>query len=899
MLETLSYSASCHRCALAAGLHYHETVERHSYDPEDLSKALRLYQHVLELDPTHNQGLYNTGVLHRAAGRYAEAESAFEVLVSVNPTIAHAWYELGVIRLARFNQSAGVRDIQHACALATDAPRDAANAHSMACEQQQTVENMNSQFSQPSSAMRALVTEYGHGDEQQVRSSFSSLQRPSSCASARFMIYVEDDQSQKVGLGFMFRFAYQLFMWARVENRVLVEAVYIDGKGGLTPRWRWCEREPFGYKCFFRDWSPCEQYLRELRAPLDIDGLPAWERENTMHERFVVASTEALSASNNNWLMDGAHGIPWEMSAGKLWWSARVQGLLLQPQPWLEQAADRFIGDHFGSRPFLLLHIRAGSHPDRIPTRTYLPYLLLLSELSGVRQVLLQTESLAVAQEVTGWSATHNISVRFTENQRGETDSWNVKFMPADAVNMTELGRIAVLNHAIGRHAVAAIGCMWSGWFTHMASAMDSRWGGPVPVLSLGAGAESPFNGAGYKVVGTRSWVWQASKFKNEEDPVRDNRTIRKWWSRLQGSFAGRSSTQEGQAAHHLPPAPDASSRRTSRRVNRRELFIGNGVVHASKPDQVADWTGSGWANVTTTATSATFAPDVVWDMRHLGRKPAPLFDDASFEEVHAFGSIPSLQQHWLDLRSVEADLGELWRIVAPDGLLCGSSPSLPTMDGSTEPRWFAHLTSGMLGVSSRDSSQAQGASLGFTPFKSAVVEDVFLFCVKAVKSAVIHAHAAPAAGDDAIDARLKMELSSYHLATVADPSCASYVQRHERLTAFPVERAVQALEVAASIQPGCSVIPLSLGRFLIETEQLVLAKIVFSQVLSRFHHANERALVFANLGAIEAKWVGAQDKSKAAKYASLAATELTVAEVDRAALQQLLTLRIHRQSSW
>lgn len=63
--------------------------------------------------------------------------------------------------------------------------------------------------------------------------------------------------------------------------------------------------------------------------------------------------------------------------------------------------------------------------------------------------------------------------------------------------------------------------------------------------------------------------------------------------------------------------------------------------------------------------------PDVVWD---LNRKPWP-WDDATFDEVHAYEVLEHLGRGVGDEESFFEDFYECWRILKPNGLLCATCP--------------------------------------------------------------------------------------------------------------------------------------------------------------------------------------------------------------------------------
>jgi SAM-dependent methyltransferase len=98
------------------------------------------------------------------------------------------------------------------------------------------------------------------------------------------------------------------------------------------------------------------------------------------------------------------------------------------------------------------------------------------------------------------------------------------------------------------------------------------------------------------------------------------------------------------------------------------ELLLGCG----SRRKKLIDPNGTGWSNLVTLDINPDHTPDVVWD---LTKKPWP-FDDNTFEEVHAIEVLEHLGQQG-DYKAFFSDFSEIWRVLKPDGVFFGSSPSL------------------------------------------------------------------------------------------------------------------------------------------------------------------------------------------------------------------------------
>lgn len=97
-----------------------------------------------------------------------------------------------------------------------------------------------------------------------------------------------------------------------------------------------------------------------------------------------------------------------------------------------------------------------------------------------------------------------------------------------------------------------------------------------------------------------------------------------------------------------------------------KELLIGCGSrrVKHLQPD------GEGWHDLTTLDINPDHRPDVEWDLENL---PLP-FPDNSFDQIHAYEVLEHTGRQG-DYRFFLAQFEDFWRILRPDGLLCGSVP--------------------------------------------------------------------------------------------------------------------------------------------------------------------------------------------------------------------------------
>eukprot|EP00937_MAST-01D_sp_MAST-1D-sp2_P007500 g7500.t1 len=400
-------------------------------------------------------------VLTKRGGRLREAKDAYVAAIRAHPASAEAHGNLGMLlyythgtlpaapwRGGGGGGGSGAVDAATTMRRALSLARAQQNAHLEAVYEANiklVLQRREPAWAAPSARMDDLVHTYrvrpaagadGYDSEAAaavaLRAAFLRSQNPRDCASARYLVLLDDEQ--QVGLGFKYHYIAQYAMWAMAEGRVLVEAAHVSPREEW--RWRWCGVPPYSWQCYVRPWSRCEGRMARglglanstaavhaLRMESGAGGgagvgtrgpggtLPLWRREATLGHRVVAE--RVTHKAKTNWLIFGGAGIDWPASQGKLWWFAQLLAVLFRPRAWVRREAEAFLrsaqllrraapragappewqdarqGRDRGRaaelarrgrgrlqhklemRPFVLVHMRMGDNPFRLPAAQY------------------------------------------------------------------------------------------------------------------------------------------------------------------------------------------------------------------------------------------------------------------------------------------------------------------------------------------------------------------------------------------------------------------------------------------------------------------------------------------------------------------------------------------------
>ena len=280
-----------------------------------------------------------------------------------------------------------------------------------------------------------------------------TLQHPELCS--RYML-VEDDML-RAGLGFTGRLLASALLLAIRSGRVLLEVPQVNGTASNlsgTPFSRWCDQPPHTLQCAFEPWTHCAppQSHRDvvtfetecsclLHGKFDIDRMPQLHTTNCtghkdsllnrgrclLHHKAAVMRVKLTSIYRLRFLYESPGDAAFSVLRA-------AQRYLFTPRPWVRALARCFKRQHgLHSGRFLSVHIRsspeksaeaARSNKRMPPVKAYIRLTQLVTNVTGFRQVILQTASPRALSEYVAWATTANVSVSYTENPREEGDAW-------------------------------------------------------------------------------------------------------------------------------------------------------------------------------------------------------------------------------------------------------------------------------------------------------------------------------------------------------------------------------------------------------------------------------------------------------------------------------------------
>lgn len=167
------------------------------------------------------------------------------------------------------------------------------------------------------------------------------------------------------------------------------------------------------------------------------------------------------------------------------------------------------------------------------------------------------------------------------------------------------------------------------------------------------------------------------------------------------------------------------------------DLLVGCGLNRVRR----LEWGGrKEWKDLITLDMNPDHDPDILWD---LTKRPLP-FEDNQFDEIHAYDVLEHLGQQG-DWRTFFEEFTEWYRILKPDGVLCGISPRWdrgwawgdPGHTRIISPQCFTYLDQGaytaQIGVTAMTDYRFVYRA-DFALMDLANAEEQFLFALKAIK---------------------------------------------------------------------------------------------------------------------------------------------------------------------
>ena len=79
-------------------------------DLNDLDEAIRLYKRINVIDPQHEEGYYNLGLLYMDMKDFNEAWNSFDLAIKNSPTFLNAYYYRAVASEQKGDKEAAISD---------------------------------------------------------------------------------------------------------------------------------------------------------------------------------------------------------------------------------------------------------------------------------------------------------------------------------------------------------------------------------------------------------------------------------------------------------------------------------------------------------------------------------------------------------------------------------------------------------------------------------------------------------------------------------------------------------------------------------------------------------------------------------------------------------------------
>ena len=349
-------------------------------------------------------------------------------------------------------------------------------------------------------------------DREAVLRLYRATQNPPDCSRARYTII--DDFEPQSGMGFSFLVLQAYLQQSVQEGRVLIFASAVL----QNATWRWCNKGPMDFSCYFEPWSRCEAYLA-ARYPLDARSLPMWTFHGATGPAQFVYNPQSKDTKRRverelyrAW-ESGCCARYWKGSnastavspMGKSWWWGMAWDTLLTPKPFVERAASEFLASK-GVGPddrFIVAVVRhGGKHADEkeVQVSEYEAPLVNLTadDCIGTPNVLIVTETASVVTQFGEVCSRRGWNCFATDQNRTDInyDYWNplnrktrgaYHAAPQPEV-LDHIGWHSVLNLVVSQRGSALVGSIQSQWAMATLGMMRRYHGRAVTLCSLRPG---------------------------------------------------------------------------------------------------------------------------------------------------------------------------------------------------------------------------------------------------------------------------------------------------------------------------------------------------------------------------------------------------------------------------